>query len=81
MTNACLPCWPTPQPAADEHLPDTGVGRETERLLSSVFIRSAAYGTRASTLVRVREDGSRSIHERRFGPHGEPLGETRLELR
>ncbi|MBB6340431.1 uncharacterized protein with NRDE domain [Pseudomonas fluvialis] len=70
-----------PQPAADEHLPDTGVGRETERLLSSVFIRSATYGTRASTLVRIWEDGSRSIHERRFGPHGEPLGETRLELR
>ncbi len=69
-----------PQPAADEHLPDTGVGLETERLLSSAFIRSAAYGTRASTLVRVREDGSRSIHERRFGPQGEPLGETRLEL-
>ena len=55
--------------------------RSLFELLSSVFIRSAAYGTRASTLVRVREDGSRSIHERRFGPHGEPLGETRLELR
>lgn len=41
------------QPAPDEHLPETGIGRERERLLSPAFIRSpdGRYGTRSSTLV------------------------------
>ena len=69
-----------PQPAADRELPETGVGLEVERLLSSVFIASPAYGTRASTLVKVHQDGSRQICERRFGPHGVALGETRLVI-
>ncbi len=40
-------------PADDEHLPQTGLGRERERWLSSAFIRTpdGAYGTRCSTLV------------------------------
>lgn len=40
-------------PAADEHLPHTGLGRERERWLSPAFIRTpdGAYGTRCSTLV------------------------------
>lgn len=65
----------------DHELPQTGIGLDGERLLSSVFIESAAYGTRASTLVCLHRDGRRLIRERRFGPHGEPQGETRLELR
>lgn len=64
----------------DHELPQTGIGLDGERLLSSVFIKSAGYGTRASTLVRLHADGRALIRERRFGPHGEPLGETRLEL-
>lgn len=70
-----------PQRAADTELPETGVGLEIERLLSSVFIASPGYGTRASTLVKVYADGSRHIHERRFGPDGVALGETCLRLR
>lgn len=57
------------------------MGLEIERLLSSVFIASPGYGTRASTLVKVYADGSRHIHERRFGPDGVALGETCLRLR
>ncbi|MDI1301720.1 MAG: NRDE family protein [bacterium] len=37
--------------AADEHLPDTGVGLPLERMLSPLFIRSPQYGTRASTVL------------------------------
>lgn len=65
--------------AADHLLPDTGVGLATERLLSSVFITSAAYGTRASTALALRQDGSWRISERSFGPHGALLGEVSLE--
>ena len=70
-----------PQRAADAELPETGVGLEIERLLSSVFIASPGYGTRASTLVKVHADGNRQISERRFGADGVALGETCLRLR
>jgi uncharacterized protein with NRDE domain len=68
-----------PALAADEALPDTGVGRDLERFLSSAFIRSARYGTRASTVVLVADDHARIV-ERRFGPDGASLGETDLRV-
>lgn len=40
-------------PAADDVLPDTGVGLERERILSSMFIKSPGYGTRSSTVILV----------------------------
>ncbi len=39
--------------AADEKLPETGVGLERERMLSSMFIKSPGYGTRCSTVVMI----------------------------
>jgi len=39
--------------AADDQLPDTGVGLERERMLSSMFIKSPGYGSRCSTVVLV----------------------------
>ncbi|NHN77812.1 hypothetical protein HA520_11060 [Azotobacter chroococcum] len=68
------------QPAADAELPDTGVGLARERLLSSVFIVSADYGTCSSTALILRADGSVELLERRFGPGGVRLGEVRLDL-
>lgn len=52
--------------APDELLPDTGVGLELERLVSPAFISSAEYGTNASTVLRIRRDGSYDVEERRF---------------
>ncbi len=46
-------------PAPDEQLPRTGVSLQTERLLSSAFIRAADYGTRSSTLISI--DRSRRV--------------------
>ncbi|MEV0947690.1 NRDE family protein [Rhodococcus sp. NPDC049939] len=65
------------EPAPWEALPDTGVGPELERALSSRFIRHYAYGTRASTLLRVRSDGTYDITERRFDENGS-TGEIRF---
>lgn len=65
--------------ASDERLPDTGVGLELERRLSPAFIRGHDYGTRASTILAFGHDGRGFICERRFGPDGVFLGETRLE--
>ncbi|TBU75987.1 NRDE family protein [Phytopseudomonas daroniae] len=63
----------------DQALPDTGVGLGTERLLSSVFIASPNYGTRASTLLFTHANGARRVIERSFGVEGIPIGEVRFE--
>lgn len=55
---------------ADEDLPQTGVPLEWERLLSAVFVQSANYGTRASTVLWQASDGNIQLHERSFGPDG-----------
>lgn len=65
----------TPAPEAD--LPDTGVGLERERLLSSRFICSEQYGTRSSTLLLAGKDGRVEFHERRFAADGSRLGDIR----
>jgi uncharacterized protein with NRDE domain len=52
------------EPAPDPLLPDTGVGIELERMLSSPFIRSAEYGTRASTVLLVDRSGVVTFVER-----------------
>ena len=46
--------------AEDHELPDTGVAQDVERLLSSRFIRSTDYGTRACTVVMY--DNNNHIH-------------------
>ncbi len=56
--------------AADFELPSTGVSPEWEKLLSSAFIRSPHYGTRASTVLRVRHDGRFDLSERSFNASG-----------
>lgn len=66
------------EPAADGELPETGVGLATEKLLSSVFIASQNYGTRASTVLIVDDQGRRQMIERSFGPFGGHLGEVEL---
>jgi uncharacterized protein with NRDE domain len=62
-----------PDEAPDALLPDTGVGLEWERRLSAAFIRGEAYGTRASTVVLVGDDGL-WFEERCFGPGATPAG-------
>lgn len=64
----------TPAPA--ETLPDTGIGAERERLLSSPFVLHPVYGTRCSSVIRMRQDGDVCFTERRFDSGGQPL-ETR----
>jgi uncharacterized protein with NRDE domain len=56
--------------AADDALPDTGIGLEWERLLSAPFIVSDAYGTRCSTVVLIGSDGIVKVEERSHAPDG-----------
>ncbi|BAN45969.1 NRDE family protein [Metapseudomonas resinovorans] len=80
-TDALLNLLHDPEQAQDHILPETGVGLNTERMLSSVFIATRTYGTRASSALIVRADGSRELVERSYGPYGAKLGDVRLELR
>ncbi len=52
----------------DKELPDTGVGLEWERLLSSVFISSDIYGTRSSAMILAEPSGQMRFVERTFKP-------------
>jgi uncharacterized protein with NRDE domain len=63
--------------APDNALPATGIGLSVERLLSSAFIASAGYGTRASTVLSISRQGNIDIVEMSFGPEGAPLGTVR----
>jgi uncharacterized protein with NRDE domain len=67
--------------AADDHLPDTGVGAERERLLSPPFIRSEVYGTRASTVLTVAREGQARLVERSVRPGEDGWTEARHAFR
>ncbi|MBK9115390.1 MAG: NRDE family protein [Betaproteobacteria bacterium] len=62
--------------AADAELPDTGVTRDWERLLSSPFIVGDRYGTRCSTVLTVDRAGRAVFRERTFDAAGTPAAET-----
>ncbi|PHQ24659.1 hypothetical protein CLH62_17370 [Marinobacter guineae] len=63
-------------PAPDRLLPDTGVGIDTERFLSSPFIVGSDYGTRATTVISVSDTGEIHVTEQSWGPDAE-TGERR----
>lgn len=68
------------RPVADHKLPDTGVGIETERMLAPPLIRGDTYGTRCSSVALIDTDGQATLTERRFGPGGAAIGNTRIVL-
>ena len=51
---------------SDQVLPSTGVSHEWEKALAPIFIQTEHYGTRSSTLLRVRKDGMFQMIERSF---------------
>lgn len=61
--------------AEDHELPDTGIGLEWERLLSSPFIVSPHYGTRCSTVLMLGPD-EMLFTERRFDSAGVSTGDS-----
>ena len=50
--------------APDEQLPDTGIGLERERALSSMFIKAGNYGSRCTTVVLVDQSDHVTFAER-----------------
>jgi len=66
--------------AADDELPDTGVGLAAERMLSPIFIDGGGYGTRCSSVVLRDRAGRLTFVERRYDACGNTSGESRHEL-
>jgi uncharacterized protein with NRDE domain len=66
-------------PAADDELPDTGVGPERERFLSSAFIVGPAYGTRSTTALTIDAAGRLAAVERTYAPDGRATGARRFD--
>jgi uncharacterized protein with NRDE domain len=65
--------------AAPEHLlPDTGISKEWESLLSSRFIIGETYGTRTSTVVLFQKNGDIVFCEKNFGPKGQLLNQQQV---
>lgn len=52
-------------PPADQ-LPDTGVGQRWEKILAPIWIDSAIYGTRCSSLLTIKRSGEVMFAERTF---------------
>lgn len=70
------------QQPVDKELPDTGIGLEWERRLSSVFVTAPGYGTRASTLLRLNRNQQLELIERSFaeGGHVTDTRQFRVDL-
>ncbi len=67
-------------PAADADLPATGLSMDWERRLSAAKVVGPEYGTRASTVIRVDQDGHTDFHERRFTESGGVEQDTRAHF-
>jgi uncharacterized protein with NRDE domain len=65
---------------ADTGLPDTGIGADLERRISSAFVQDPVYGTRCSTLVLMDTDGGLRFAERRFDAAGNELETRRFQM-
>ena len=64
----------------DALLPNTGVGLDMERLLSSPFISSRDYGTRNTSLLMFNRHGGVNWTEQSYQPFGEPESLKRFEI-
>lgn len=65
--------------AADDQLPDTGVGLELERKLAPILLTGGAYGTRCTSVLLARDDRSIEFHEYTRDQHGNV--DAHVELR
>jgi uncharacterized protein with NRDE domain len=61
--------------ADNPHLPDTGINKNLERLLSSRFIKSPEYGTRNSTVLMINKKHEAQWLEQNFDNNG-PIAEA-----
>ncbi len=67
--------------ADDEVLPDTGIEKQWEKRLSSIFIQSPQYVTRSSTVLLVDSNQQLYWREKQFDPEGSVISDVREQFR
>jgi len=68
--------------APDDRLPNTGVDRQWERILSAIFITSPGYGTRCSSVLTIGNRGEIDFFEKSWRPgSAQPVAETAQRFR
>ena len=65
----------------DGQLPETGVNREWERMLSPMFIVSPVYGTRSSTILLIGRNKRIKFMEKVYNGEKEPWVTSRFSFR
>jgi uncharacterized protein with NRDE domain len=66
--------------ALDESLPNTGIGIDRERALSSMFIKTEGYGTRCSTVLLINCSGEAQFIERTYNLNNFSFETRRFEF-
>jgi len=66
--------------APDEQLPETGIGHEKEKLLSSMFIEMPGYGTRNTTILLKDYNNNVEIIERTFSHDAKSTSEEKFNF-
>ncbi|MEX0661004.1 MAG: NRDE family protein [Balneolaceae bacterium] len=70
------------EPYPENQLPKTGLSKEMEKRVSPIFIKSKDYGTRCSTLLKIRDDGVVTFIEKTYTPiAGTVTSETRFNFK
>ena len=64
----------------DDQLPDTGIGLDWERVLSSIFITSSTYGTRNSTVLIIDDKNKVTFAEKFFRSANDEGTEVKFEF-
>jgi uncharacterized protein with NRDE domain len=54
------------RPADDMDLPDTGIGKKWEKMLSPIFIKAGTYGSRTSSVILKHRNGNVMFSERSY---------------
>jgi len=67
--------------STDDLLPKTGVPIDWERKLSSVFIKSAEYGTRSATLLLIDRNDNVNWIEHTFNPQGQNIHQQQFSFK
>ena len=64
----------------DRDLPSTNVPHMIEKLVSPRFVQGGIYGTRASTIASITDQGTVRLYERRFSWFGKDAGESAIDI-
>jgi uncharacterized protein with NRDE domain len=80
LTEALLELLSDQAQAGTDTLPDTGIDRDAEKLLSAAFICAPGYGTRASTVLLIEHTGQVYLCERSFPQDGKAPEDRRFQF-